>query len=106
MNATVAKYSNRFTRPAIKDLTCENILSVYSGKPGCCCGCKGTHYANPDHRAEAEKERGYAYDDKHVSQRMTEKVLGIIKAQATEEDYNSSHIAVETDTRLYIVYLR
>jgi hypothetical protein len=23
--------------------TTEDVVSVYSGRPGCCCGCRGTH---------------------------------------------------------------
>lgn len=32
--------------PPIADLKAENIVRVYSGRPGCGCGCRGKYTAN------------------------------------------------------------
>lgn len=62
----------------LSQLTVNDILKVYSGKHGCMCGCNGKYYVNPDHRAEADKARGYAYDDEDMSMRMVKRVLKLM----------------------------
>lgn len=36
----------------ITELTVEEVATAYSGRPGCGCGCRGTHYVNPMHREQ------------------------------------------------------
>lgn len=35
-----------FTKDSIPTLTATNVERVYSGKPGCMCGCNGKYYDN------------------------------------------------------------
>jgi hypothetical protein len=64
------------------------VKSVYSGRPGCACGCRGTH---------SESARSVAI------------VLGKVKALCSHPDvdvhFDNDHIALETASRLYIVSL-
>ena len=49
----------------------DQIISVYSGRPGCCCGCLGKHSypSSPIARQVASKKRGYPIDDDEISDR-------------------------------------
>lgn len=68
------------------------VKSVYSGAPGCACGCKGNHSESTRSinmivpRIVAAIENGYTADFHFAA--------------------GGSHIAVETDTRQYIAYLK
>ena len=64
----------------IAELKVENVFKVYSGKPGCGCGCRGKYYVNPAHREFADKERGYAYDDDEVTITQVQRILHEMQA--------------------------
>jgi hypothetical protein len=51
----------------LQTLTVADILTAYSGKPGCMCGCNGTYNVTELSRTEASEKRGYSYDDEDVS---------------------------------------
>lgn len=57
-----------FEKPALLEaLQVSNVLTSYTGKTGCMCGCNGNYYVTAESRSAAEKDRGYAHDDKDVS---------------------------------------
>jgi hypothetical protein len=58
----------------------EQILKAYRGKHACMCGCKGRYFVRADKRAAADKERGYAYEDRDVSDVEVTKVLRELQA--------------------------
>ncbi len=66
----------------IAALTVSDVSSVYSGKPGCCCGCKGNHRYNSQHVESASKNRGYAVTGSDINDRQVAKVLAVIQANA------------------------
>lgn len=82
----------------IKDVTVDMIARVYSGLPGCGCGCKGKYYDAPH--------------------RMVKRVLNIL--QGLDEDqrtpgsdggkrkfgYQPGIFFWETDVRYYWIYLK
>jgi len=92
---------------SLATLTPANVRSVYAGRLGCACGCRGKHKANPAHRAELEQARGYAVTDDECSEREIRRVLAIVQAPGAPVDYSDDGewFSVETSTRLYIVYL-
>jgi len=51
----------------ITEVKVENVIKVYSGKPGCGCGCRGNYRVNPAHLEFANKERGYDYGPEEVN---------------------------------------
>lgn len=87
-------------------LTEDKILSVYSGKPGCMCGCRGKHYYNPTHREEASKKRGYAVEDGEISPRMIKRVLGILQKTSSQVEYGARWISSDVGGRRYVIYFK
>lgn len=94
----------------IDALTTDDVRSVYSGTPGCCCGCRGTHTVNPRFRSEVATARGYDVADDECNASVIARILNTIKRHdehgtatiETERDY----VAAETETRIWIAYLR
>ena len=89
----------------ISEVTISQVRSAYTGKVDrCCCGCSGTHVYNERNRAKAAKWRGYEVSDDEVNDKKVERILNKIK-----KDPNSSvqgdFISLETERKLYIVYL-
>lgn len=85
----------------------SKIVKVYSGKPGCMCGCVGKYSYNPEHRDLGSERRGYDVKDEEVSLRS---VKIIAKKVLTNPDVkwddapNPEYAYVETDTRNLVVY--
>lgn len=95
------------TTISLQSLTIDNVLSVYSGKLGCACGCRGTHSYNPAHAEEAGADRGYAVTADECSEASVANILKAVqRANGAEIADDGSHASLETETRLYIVYLR
>ena len=88
----------------IQSMSTDDVLSVYSGRPGCCCGCKGKHRYNSKYQDVASVDRGYNVDDDEVNDTQVKKILNLIKNNESIVEDNGDHIALQTETRLYIVY--
>lgn len=88
----------------LMSLTENDIMKVYSGKPGCMCGCKGIYRVHPLHLAAANKSRGYDYDAKAVNLSMVKKVLGYIQASDDASAFDGGFDAI-INGRQYAVYL-
>jgi hypothetical protein len=88
------------TKAAALALTPEDVARVYSGKPGCGCGCRGQYRANPAH----------AKADDVVNMVQVRKVLAKVQdaARAGEAgftgDVAGGIFAFETETRYLWVY--
>lgn len=65
----------------------DDIASVYSGRPGCCCGCKGKHYRPGDRGAKG----------------MFTRVLRALES-ADEVDDQGDHVFLDLGSRWYIAY--
>ena len=88
----------------LEDLTLDMIVSAYSGRKGCACGCRGKWRYTSAHLAEGAQARGYPIDPDEVSNRgaalalsNARKALGIV-----EYSERSGTLSVETSNRLYI----
>jgi hypothetical protein len=88
-------------------LTVADIRTVYSGRIGCACGCRGKHTTNPAHRAEATRVQGYAIADGECSERGVKRVLALVQAPGAKVEAcaDGEWFSVETETRLNIIYL-
>jgi hypothetical protein len=69
---------------ALAELNPAKVLKVYSGKPGCGCGCRGTYYESGP---------------------MLTKITNIIKTHAHEAHFFGTGFAYETPTRYYWLYI-
>lgn len=100
-------------RTELAALTVDKVMSVYSGKPGCACGCKGKHSYNSACVDAASLNRGYTVTPDEVNDRQVARVLGLVQANpALLETWEpgDSHFAVTLASdsgsqRLYIVYI-
>lgn len=82
----------------VKGLTPTDILTAYSGKPGCACGCRGTYVVTQENRAEAEKDRGYAYLDEDVNPRQLKRVLKQVQKHEAGKEARSALLVDDTNT--------
>lgn len=92
----------------IQAVTPSQVRAVYSGRRGCMCGCKGTYYYAPQHRAEAQAERGYAIGDDEISAAQVTRILRTIQATdatAGIEDFEGGCFYLEDGKRVFAVYL-
>ena len=91
----------------IQALSVNDLESSYSGKPGCCCGCRGNHYCITVGFAKRSKDyQSYSI----INEKQVKRVLNIIKAHAAEVKVDYSHISFidysRSETgRLYVIYL-
>jgi hypothetical protein len=86
----------------------EDISSVYSGRPGCCCGCRGKHTYASAHRKWASENRGYPVTADEVSDRTVKMIVGKIEKAPSDDVIidGSSNVSVEVGNRVYIAYFK
>jgi hypothetical protein len=93
---------------AITRVQLSDVLKVYSGRHGCACGCRGNYHVNPQHRALADRERGYPYDDSEINLAQVKKVLRILQRSAREVKAFAHRklliYSLESPSRLFAVY--
>ncbi len=70
----------------IANIDYTKVTRVYSGRPGCGCGCRGKYY-----------------DDTRNIKRIVKAMYNNL-SDATRIDYDNELAAVETDTRYYWAY--
>ena len=87
-------------------LTAADVVAVYSGKPGCACGCRGKYSYSSEHRARASKHRGYRVEDDEISDRNVTRILNLMKANANDVQYIEDGIYVFDlhENRTYTLY--
>jgi hypothetical protein len=80
----------------IKDITVDQVFSVYSGKAKhCCCGCSGKHVINPQHKELRAELWGYEVEDKECSLRSIKLILN--KCKAAKAEFADGHFWFETE---------
>lgn len=92
--------------PEATKLDPTTAISVYSGRPGCACGCRGKHTYASAVAEEMSKKRGYPVK---VSDNTVHLIVGKMNdliAQGAKLDTNGDYAAVQTETRLYIAYFK
>jgi len=81
----------------------EAVLKVYSGRPGCCCGCRGKYTYRKETAAIGAEERGYSMDAGEVNEGVVTKVLNVINNDPRSVD-EGGHVFLDTGARWYIAY--
>ena len=92
---------------ATKQLTPEEIQSVYSGKHGCACGCRGKHTYRSAFRDFGVQARGYSFGPDDVNDRVVARHLKTINAAIARGEAldGGNHVYFETESRLFVAYL-
>ena len=68
----------------------SSVQSTYSGKPGCCCGCRGKH-------------RTIGINPRSVTSTVA-RMNKLIAEGGYQVRIGPELVSVQTDTRLYIAY--
>lgn len=89
-------------------LKLEQVQSVYSGKPGCCCGCRGKHTYREDLVDQGQQLRGYSLSKSECNNRIVQRHINTINRALEEDpervDITDDFVAYYTETRTYIAY--
>ena len=98
--------NNFNTNNSVSTITTDSVRAVYSGRPGCMCGCRGNYRYNPQHVEEASVDRGYVVKPSEVNIAQVTRVLHIVQAAPAERvEVNSNCIYTEVNGRAYALYL-
>lgn len=94
----------------LANLTPADVLCVYSGKPGCACGCRGNYHYNSARKSEAAERRGYALNADEVSDEQVAHVLRLVQQAVIDMPENvwafDDGFVFEDDEYAYSVHLR
>lgn len=85
----------------------SDIGKVYSGKPGCMCGCRGKYSYASKCVAVESKARGYKVDKDEVSDLSIDRICATIEKEAeagAEVKVHAFGIFVEKANRVYGAY--
>ena len=87
----------------------DNVASVYSGKPGCMCGCKGTYKYASKWREASSKNRGYKVNDKEINDSSVKLIVNkmntLLETEAYEEaERTDQYLFIDTGSRYYAAY--
>jgi hypothetical protein len=89
----------------INTVTTHDILQVYSGRPGCGCGCRGKYRYNPANLEEAKANAGARILEKSdFNAAQVKKTLDLMKQHPNELKWDTTVVAWETKTRYYWAY--
>ena len=92
------------------NITVADVVKVYTGRPGCMCGCKGKYRINPAYREAVQADRGSHVTDDEVSLRSCQQAVARLERNAdqvrTYERLDNKSCHIETDTNNFTVYLR
>lgn len=81
------------------------VVRVYSGKPGCMCGCNGKYfYPSTVDQEAATKVRGYSVDDEISDSQVTRVVNKIHEHLDRAEVLPGEYIAVQVNQRDYFAF--
>ena len=94
----------------MRTIDINQVKRVYSGKPGCMCGCRGI-YRSPSTVTldELTKYKGYEAEPKEINDRQVKKVVELInyclsEFQGYERDVNEEYAYIEYQGRAYCAY--
>ena len=83
----------------------NKVFKVYSGRPGCMCGCQGNYKMASVHAEFAAAKRGYAVDAEDISDRSVKIIFNkIMKNPDHKYDADANCIYVKTPTRNLVAY--
>ena len=87
----------------------DNVASVYSGKPGCMCGCKGTYKYASKWREASSEDRGYKVNDEEINDSSVKLIVNkmntLLETEAYEEaERTDQYLFIDTGSRYYAAY--
>lgn len=82
-----------------------NITAVYSGKPGCMCGCNGKYSYASAHVDYSSKDRGYAVTDDEVNDRSV-KILAKKVLTNPNTQFEDGYAFLDEENRSRVVYFK
>jgi len=95
-------------RAHAKRIDVNAVGRVYSGRPGCMCGCKGTYKVAPRYLDWANKDRGYPYTDEDgdISMRSVTRIVNKMNQypELLEWADDGQYAFLELETRVYCAY--
>lgn len=95
-------------RATAKRINVNAVGKVYSGRPGCMCGCRGKYTAATKHLEWANKDRGYPYLSAagEVSDRSVAVIVNKMNkfAELLEWADDGQYAYLELDGRIYCAY--
>ena len=68
----------------LSEVTTDKVMKIYSGRPGCACGCRGKYRYNPVNLEIGKKDRGYEVSDDEISATSVKNVLAKLQAMPDE----------------------
>jgi len=87
----------------------NSVVKVYSGKPGCMCGCKGRWIYASAYRDLASKNRGYKINDDEVSDKSIKLIVNKMNSLLKINNYKEvkrtdQYLFIDTGERYYAAY--
>lgn len=81
------------------------VMKVYSGKPGCMCGCNGRYRVASAHVKTAGETRGYEYDADDINDRSVKIIFNkIMKDPGHKFDADANCVYLDTPSRKLVAY--
>lgn len=71
----------------LDSLTEQSVPIVYTGKPGCACGCRGTYRYRGATAKQAGRDRGYAVEPEEVNDVQVRRVLRELQTAPVDGDW-------------------
>lgn len=111
--ANIKDYDGNVVDFDLATLTVQDILKVYSGRPGCACGCRGNYRYRKETVEEGTKSRGYAVDKSDINEAQVKKVLKFMQDYAARTDVDfadalimvkGDYVAYEVGNKVYVIY--
>lgn len=99
------KQETKKVRDVVNALSMDNVVSVYTGRPGCCCGCRGNHRHNTKFQTGDRVQSYSVFND-----RQCRKVIKMLKTWVMLDellgmfDVQNDYIAFQTESHLYVAY--
>jgi hypothetical protein len=94
----------------MESIDLNKVMRVYSGKPGCMCGCNGTYRYMSDCIEMGGKDRGYPVDLEEVNETQVRKVVKIISEQLHAGNkslvVDPEYVYAQVGGRVYCVYFK
>ena len=87
-----------FAALALVALTPDRVERVYSGRPGCMCGCRGSYRYSRRH-APADAERG------DVNDAQVRKVLATLQANVEHVEADEDCFHADINGRRFVVFV-
>lgn len=83
------------------------VVTVYSGKPGCACGCRGRYFVTPASEPIAAKRRGYPAFPEDIKEREVRRIVRLLNASPDTKKFGGSEediYELEVGGRVYRAY--